>query len=347
MSTTVDRDASAVVSCATCGSEIADGLVACPGCHRLIHAEELKRLIARAGAASVSSNRDEELSAWRSALLLLPQGSKQHTAVAERVASLERDAPRHETIQRSAPRSRLWKWVLALGPIGLLIFKLKFVIIGLLGNLKFLLLGLTKAGTVFSMLLAFGVYWTAWGMWFALGFVLSIYVHEMGHVVALRRFGIPATAPMFIPGIGAFIRLRQVSLPPFQNARVGLAGPWWGLGAAVAALAASRLGGGPMWSAIAHTGAWLNLFNLLPVWQLDGNRGFSALGRAPRLSIAIAFGGAWLFAADGLLALLAIVTVVRALDHAAPDHNDTGVWFQFVALIVALAIVLRVSARTV
>ena len=66
---------------------------------------------------------------------------------------------------------------------------MKFVFIALLGNLKFLLLGLTKAGTMFSMLLAFGVYWTAWGMWFALGFVLSIYVHEMGHVVALRRYG--------------------------------------------------------------------------------------------------------------------------------------------------------------
>src|SRR5678816_1406719 len=47
---------------------------------------------------------------------------------------------------------------------------------------------------VLSMLLAFGVYWTAWGMWFALGLVLSIYVHEMGHVVALRRYGIAATA---------------------------------------------------------------------------------------------------------------------------------------------------------
>jgi Zn-dependent protease len=344
MSTTVDRDASAVSSCASCGSEIAAGLVACPGCHRLIHAGELKRLIARAAAASASSNRGEELSAWRSALLLLPQGSKQHTAIAAKLASLEPDAAPHESVQRSEPRSRFWKWIVGLGPVGLLLFKLKFVFMALLGNLKFLLLGLTKAGTMFSMLLAFGVYWTAWGMWFALGFVLSIYVHEMGHVVALRRYGIRATAPMFIPGLGAFIRLRQASLPAFQNARVGLAGPWWGLGAAVAALAASRLGGGPMWSAIAHTGAWLNLFNLLPVWQLDGNRGFSALGRGPRLSIAIAFGGAWLFTSDGLLALLAIVTIARALDHAAPDQNDTGVWFQFVALIVVLAIVLRVSA---
>jgi Zn-dependent protease len=317
--------------------------LACPGCHRLVHADELKRLVAVAAAASASSHRNEELNAWRSALLLLPAGSRQHTAVAEKVTSFGSDTAPLGSAQPPPPQSRFWKWLVGLGPVGLLLFKLKFVVIALLGNLKLLLLGLTKAGTVFSMLLAFGVYWTAWGMWFALGFVLSIYVHEMGHVVALRRYGIRATAPMFIPGVGAFIRLRQASLPPFQNARVGLAGPWWGLGAAVAALAASRVGGGPMWSAIAHTGAWLNLFNLLPVWQLDGNRGFSALGRGSRLSIAVAFGGAWLFTGDGLLALLAIVTIVRALDHAAPDQNDTGVWIQFVALIATLAIVLRFS----
>src|SRR6185436_5687170 len=141
--------------------------------------------------------------------------------------------------------------------------------------------------------LAFGVYWAAWGMWFALGLVLSIYIHEMGHVVALRRYGIAATAPMFVPGLGAFIRLRQ-SLPPRQSARVGLAGPLWGLGAAAAAWAVALAGGSAMWSAIAHTGAWINLFNLLPVWQLDGSRAFAALGRAHRATIGAAFGVAWL-----------------------------------------------------
>src|SRR5688500_6713569 len=117
-------------------------------------------------------------------------------------------------------------------------------------------------------------------MWFALGFVLSIYVHEMGHVAALRRFGLEATAPMFVPGLGAFLRLRGQHLAPYENAPIGLAGPLWGLGAATVALAVSRAGGGPMWAAIAHTGAWINLFNLLPVWQLDGNRGYAALSKS-------------------------------------------------------------------
>src|ERR1700689_2677115 len=71
----------------------------------------------------------------------------------------------------------------------------------LLSKGKLLLLGLTKLSTLLSMFAFFGVYWTLYGWAFALGLVLSIYVHEMGHVSALRRYGIPATAPMFIPGL--------------------------------------------------------------------------------------------------------------------------------------------------
>jgi Zn-dependent protease len=342
MSTTA---APVAVRCATCGTEIAVGLLACPGCHRLIHAEQLKTLFEQGAAASQAGDRHAELSAWQSALQLLPAGSKQHTAVAEKIASFPASSSQQRPAPSAQPQSRFWKWIVGLGPIGLLAWKLKFLAVALLANGKILLLGLTKASTVLSMLLAFGVYWTAWGMWFALGLVLSVYIHEMGHVVALRGYGIPATAPMFVPGLGAFIRLRQTSLPPFQNARIGLAGPVWGLAAAVAAWAASKLGGGPMWSAIAHTGAWLNLFNLLPVWQLDGNRGFSALGSFSRWIIAAAFGIAWVVTADGLLALLAIASAVRALDQHAPDDTDAGVWTMFLALIAALALVLRVSAN--
>ena len=332
----------ASIRCADCGTEIAIGILACPGCRRLIYRVELHALVKQAEAAADAGDRSGELTAWNAALALLPLGSRQHEAIAEKIAALPAgDRPRPTAPPE--PASRFWKWMVGLGPVGLVLFKLKFVIVTLLVNGKVLLLGLTKASTFLSMFLAFGVYWTAWGMWFAMGLVVSIYVHEMGHVVALRRYGIAATAPMFIPGVGAFIRLRHGSLPPFQNARVGLAGPLWGLGAAAAAWAVSALGGGPMWVAIAHTGAWLNLFNLLPVWQLDGNRGFSALARRHRLTIAGAFGGAWLVTGDGLLALLAIAATVRALDPSAPEDSDTGVWTEFLLLIAALALVLRLA----
>ena len=193
------------------------------------------------------------------------------------------------------------------------------------------------------MLLAFGVYWTAWGMWFALGLVLSIYVHEMGHVAALRRFGLQATAPMFVPGLGAFIRLARRELSPYQNARIGLAGPMWGLAAAIAALAVGRFGGGPMWTAIAHIGAWINLFNLMPVWQLDGNRGFAALARDGRLAVAAAFAGGWMIAGDGLFFLLIPLAGGRAFTDAT-EANDRGALTEFIFLILALAIVFRLAA---
>ena len=120
-----------------------------------------------------------------------------------------------------------------LGTLALAAWKFKFLAFVVLGKAKLLLLGLTKASTFLSMFAMVGVYWTRFGFWFALGLVLSIYVHEMGHVAALARYGVPASAPLFIPGLGAVIRLKQDFTDPRQDARVGLAGPIWGLGAAV------------------------------------------------------------------------------------------------------------------
>jgi len=181
-------------------------------------------------------------------------------------------------------------------------------------------------------------------MWFAAGLVISIYVHEMGHVAALRRYGIAASAPMFIPGVGALVRLRAQRLAPHEDARIGLAGPMWGLGAAVAAFAGGRLGGGPMYAAIAHTGAWLNLFNLLPVWQLDGNRGFAALSSVQRWIVALAFAAGWSVTHDGLFVLLVAAAAFRAFDAHAPAEGDRGALGQFVFLIAALSIVCRAAA---
>src|SRR4029079_16405953 len=128
------------------------------------------------------------------------------------------------------------------------LWKLKTVLLVLLGKGKQLLLGFSKAGTVLTMLLSFGAYWALWGWKFAAGLVLSIYVHEMGHVAALRRFGIPATAPMFIPGLGAFVRLKQPPATAIEDARVGLAGPRWGLGATIVAAALGAATGAPVWN---------------------------------------------------------------------------------------------------
>ena len=210
-----------------------------------------------------------------------------------------------------------------LGAIGVLLMKFKFAIVFLLTKGKLLLLGLTKASTFFSMLLSLGVYWTLWGWKFALGFVLSIYIHEMGHVAMLRRFGIRASAPMFIPGFGAVVLLREKLTSPIEDARVGLAGPFWGLGAATASWGLSIAFHSPMFAAIAKTGAWINLFNLMPVWQLDGSRAFRALSRVQR-GIAAVMLLATLFATSEHLLLL--VLVVAAVRIFAKDADPQGDW---------------------
>jgi len=133
---------------------------------------------------------------------------------------------------------------------------------------------LTTAG---SMAVSVGAYSLIWGWRFALGFVLLLLVHEMGHVIQLRREGVKASAPMFIPFLGAVIAARSFGGNALAEARVGLAGPILGsLGAGVVALVAFATDS-DLLRALAFTGFLLNLFNLLPVVPLDGGRAMAAL----------------------------------------------------------------------
>ena len=129
------------------------------------------------------------------------------------------------------------------GTIGALLVKFKTFLLLALTKGKLVLLGLTKLNTLLSMLASIALYWALYGWKFGVGFVLSIYIHEMGHVTALAHYGIPASAPMFIPGFGAFVRLKAYPANPGEDARVGLAGPFWGLGAALVCMGIGVLTG--------------------------------------------------------------------------------------------------------
>lgn len=323
-------------SCPGCGTELAASLLVCPACHRLVHAQALTALAEKAEHAQASADASGARDAWRQALELVPRESRQAAQIGEKIAELNAqiDAePAHE-----ARRAPSWtKSAGALGAVALVLWKFKFVVLAVLSKGKLLLLGLTKSSTLFSMLLSLGVYWTAWGWRFALGLVLSMYVHEMGHVAALRHYGIKATAPMFIPGFGAFVRLNQYPANPAEDARVGLAGPLWGLAAAIAAGAVFLATGAPYWAAIARSGAWLNLFNLLPVWQLDGGRGFSALSKPQRLGVVAAVAAAWAVTHEGLLVLIGLTAAARALGGRGAAVPDRGAFVQFAFLVLALS----------
>jgi Zn-dependent protease len=152
---------------------------------------------------------------------------------------------------------------------------------------------LTTAGT---MLVSIAAYSFVFGWPFAVGFVVLILVHEMGHVIALRREGIKASAPMFIPFLGAVISAKSLGENATAEARVGLAGPVLGTVGAAACLVVWQLTGNAVWGALAFTGFFLNLFNLLPVVPLDGGRAMAAmapwmwfLGFAAMIPLAIIF----------------------------------------------------------
>jgi Zn-dependent protease len=238
---------------------------------------------------------------------------------------------------------RMRKRLGELGVFGAALWKFKTFALLVLTKGKLLLLGLTKLSTLGSMLLSMGLYWSLYGWKFAVGFVLSIYVHEMGHVAALARYGIPATAPMFIPGFGAFVRMKAYPASASEDARVGLAGPLWGLGAALAALGMHLLTGSGLWGAIAQAGAWINLLNLIPVWQLDGGRGFHALTRHHRGLVVGAALVLWLLTSETLLVVVALAAGYRLFTKDYPEQPDNIALFQFMGLLGALSVVYLIA----
>jgi len=159
---------------------------------------------------------------------------------------------------------------------GLLILKFGAKLKGLLLILPKLKLFTTSA----SMLVSIGAYSLIWGWSFALGFVLLLLVHEMGHVLQLRREGIKASAPMFIPFLGALVAMKELPKDAAAEARVGLAGPVLGSIGALVPLGLYALTGNELFQALAFVGFFLNLFNLLPVLPLDGGRAMAALSPA-------------------------------------------------------------------
>src|SRR6266581_5481551 len=330
--------------CAQCGTQIAPALLACPSCRRLVHAEELKRLAATADGAEQAGDPSAALAAWRQALDLLPADATQHQVVSARIAALSRSLDAGPAGAKHG--SGLGKGAAGVGALGALLLKFKFALMFVLSKAKLLLFGLTKASTFFSMLLSASLYWTMWGWKFAVGVVLSIYIHEMGHVQALQRYGIKATAPMFIPGFGAVIRLKQYPASAREDARVGLAGPLWGLGAAAVAYVAYLATGAGIWGAIGHFGAWVNLFNLVPVWQLDGARGFRALARHQRWLATAVIAVMWLVTGEGLLALLLVAAGLAAALGRAAEAPDTPALLEYAWLVAVLSLVTLIPVAT-
>jgi Zn-dependent protease len=182
--------------------------------------------------------------------------------------------PFGEQPRRPAPVRSLRKRIGSmLAAIGALIAKFGVAIKALLVALPNLKLFVT-AGTALVSVAAYSIFF---GWWFAAGFVVLMFVHEMGHVIALRREGIKASTPMFIPFMGAAIFTKSLGDNALAEARVGLAGPILGTVGAAAVAVVGELTGSSLLIALAYFGFFLNLFNLLPVVPLDGGRAAAAM----------------------------------------------------------------------
>jgi len=243
----------------------------------------------------------------------------------------------------SEPRSRVGRGVAAGAVGGGLLFVLgKAKLLGLLA-------GVFKFKTLATMLLSIGAYAIEWGWAFAAGFVLLIFVHEMGHAVALRREGIPAGAPVFIPFVGAFVAMQGQPRDAGVEARVAMAGPVTGSLAAWLVLGAGLAWPQPLLVALGHAAVLLNLFNLVPVPPLDGGRIAGAFTRTFWV-IGYAVGAvALLLTRSPLLLIVLIVglfTLVRRWrdpvpgGDALPPRQRATIALAYAALVVALLVTL-------
>ncbi len=172
------------------------------------------------------------------------------------------------------PKPSAWqRFTKALGPVGVVLV----AIANFFGKIKFLLLPILKFGlpvlkTGGTMIISIWFYAMTWGWPFAVGFVVLIFVHECGHLIVARQFGLKVGAPVFIPFMGALIALKEAPRNAWVESCVGIGGPLLGT------LGAGLCGGifvltrQPLFLALAYTGFFLNLFNLAPIGFLDGGR---------------------------------------------------------------------------
>jgi Zn-dependent protease len=212
-------------------------------------------------------------------------------------------------------------------------------------KLKFLTTGLTA-------LVSIAAYSLLWGWRFAAGFVVLLFVHEMGHVIQLKREGIKASAPMFIPFLGAAIFSRSMGDNALAEARVGLAGPVLGTLGAAGVAVAGALTGSDLLLALAYVAFFINLLNLIPVVPFDGGRAMAAvapsmwfLGIGGLIAMVVLFGNTFLliFIALALMEMprrwrqLRSRTIEQAAYYRVPRRSRIAIGVVYIGLIVVLA----------
>jgi Zn-dependent protease len=302
----------------------------CDQCHALVHSEELERMAEEAKVLEAKGDLRQAREQWLRGLQLLPPNSRQANWIQSHARSLDAVADRVQP----PPEPTDNKWAKRLGPVGpiaVVLAKGK-VLLGAIFKLKFL----------FSFVAFLGFYWAAFGMKFGIGFAVLILLHEMGHYIDIKRRGLPADMPIFLPGFGAFVRWRALGVSLETRAAISLAGPLAGFLAAVACAGLWWQTGDPLWAALARAGAWLNLLNLIPVWVLDGGQAALALSKTERIVLLTACLALWLVLGENMFFLVALGAGYQVfLAGDLPAHPSRATTVYFVAVLTGLGILMR------
>ena len=260
-------------------------------------------------------------------LPLLPSDSRQAAWILSHARSLDQLA------EQTQPQASENKWAQRLGPVGPLAV--------LLAKGKFLLSAVFKLKFLLSFIAFFGFYWAAFGAKFGVGFAVLILIHEMGHYIDIKRRGLPADMPVFLPGFGAYVRWQAAGVPIEVQAEVSLAGPFAGFLSSVACAVIWAQTHDQLWAALARSGAWLNLLNLIPVWMLDGGHAALALSKSHRIILLMASLALWLFFSENLFFLIALGAAYRAfLTRDLPSRPNSTTIVYFLIVLTALGFVM-------
>ena len=247
---------SVIHNCPNCSHWLPDGTLVCPDCHTLTYGQYLSELASSAQQLELEKQWPQARDRWSSALQWLPADTQQAASIQRHIAQIDG--------RLKAEEDQKARWTKRLGPFApvvLFLLKIKSGLF-LLFKLKFL----------FGILGFFGLYWAIFGWKFALGFTACIFIHEMGHFVAVKRRGLKADLPIFFPGLGAYVRWYSMGVSREDLAAIALAGPLFGLAAALICFGIFWKTHAEIWLVLANVGAWINLFNLVPVFGLDGDR---------------------------------------------------------------------------
>jgi Zn-dependent protease len=242
------------------------------------------------------------------------RGNTQRLAAAASAASAN---PRHRWAKKLGP----------FAPVVLLLVKGKFLLT--LFKLKFLI----SLGTFIAL------YWALYGMKFGLGFAALILAHEMGHFIDIKRRGLPAEMPVFLPGLGAYVRWSAIGVSTQTRSFVSLAGPLAGCIGALVCAGIWTVTDDAIWIGLASLSAVLNILNLIPIWVLDGGQAIGALDTSERIILCAAAVLLSALFGQPLLLLVAAGAGYRIFTKDLPAEPSHSATVYYLVVLAALGFV--------